>query len=79
MIAVRRDLVFALLYGGYTVLVEQFAHKAMPHVHANLLEFLDHSWSTIAGQTETRLFFDMPQGNQIRLLPATGWAAAERP
>ncbi len=50
----------------------------MADIQAYLLQLFSHSWATITVQTETRLFFDMSQRNQIRPLPAAGRAAAER-
>ena len=79
MIAVRCRLVFTSSYDRYAVLTHQPAYAAVPYIQTNFLQIFGHTRPAITAQTETGLFFDMGQRDQIRPLPAAGWTATMRP
>ena len=73
-----RYLVFARSNYRDTVLAHQTAHATVPDVQADLLQLLCHSWTSVAAQTETRLFLDMRQRDKIGSLVAAGRTVTER-
>mgnify|MGYP003652564230 CR=1 FL=1 len=79
VVAVRCDLMFPRSHYRYAVLTHQTPNTSMADVQTDLFQFLSHARATVATLVETRLFFDMRQGDQIRSLPAAGWTTAECP
>jgi hypothetical protein len=63
----------------YPVLTHQTTNTAVTDIQTYLFEFLSHAWPTITAKTETRLFFNMRQRDQIRSLPTAGRTVTERP
>lgn len=78
MIAVRCRLVFTRSNNGNTVPAHQTPHATVTNVQADLLQLLCHSWTSVAAQTETRLFLNVRQRDKIGSLPTDGRAVTER-
>ena len=74
----ERD-VFARSDNRYAVLAHQPTDSAVTDIQADLFQLLGHPWPAIAAQTETRLFPDVRQRDQIGPLPTAGRTAAKGP